>query len=385
MVSMLASITDRTFSHTNVHALLNSGEKFDVVIVEQFANDAMKIFAHHFNAPLIVFSSIGPNDWVNKIVGNPSPSSYIPHMTLYCSSNMTFFPKIDELTDLLYVFPKHSQLLKKHFPYSPDFYEVYYNTSLVLLNSHESMYGSVPLVPSMIEIGGFHVAPPKKLPKDLQDYLDNASEGIVFSKLKEKVLWKWEDDVLPGQPPNVKLGKWFPQQDILAHPNVKVFITHGGLLSTTETVYHGVPILAIPVFADQHHNAATAVRNGYALSLAYHDPKFSEENLLHMLKELLYNPTYRDNVKQRSELFHDRPQKPMDAAVYWVEYVVRNKGASHLRVAGVGMPWYKYHLVDVIAFLAGVTISTVLLLCFGIRWLLCRRSPSAKKNKLKQN
>lgn len=37
----------------------------------------------------------------------------------------------------------------------------------------------------------------------------------AFSKRKEKVLWKWEDDVLPGQPPNVKLGKWLPQQDIL--------------------------------------------------------------------------------------------------------------------------------------------------------------------------
>ncbi|KAJ8954684.1 hypothetical protein NQ318_011376 [Aromia moschata] len=91
--SMLASITDRTFGHTNVQALLNSGEKFDVVIVEQFVNDTMKIFAHHFNAPLIIFSSIGPNNWLNRIVGNPSPSSYIPHMLVGGSSNMTFFPK----------------------------------------------------------------------------------------------------------------------------------------------------------------------------------------------------------------------------------------------------------------------------------------------------
>ena len=37
----------------------------------------------------------------------------------------------------------------------------------------------------------------------------------AFSQLKEKVLWKWETDYLPGKPENVKLGKWLPQTDIL--------------------------------------------------------------------------------------------------------------------------------------------------------------------------
>ena len=37
----------------------------------------------------------------------------------------------------------------------------------------------------------------------------------VFSQLKQRVLWKWETDSLPGQPSNVKLGKWLPQADIL--------------------------------------------------------------------------------------------------------------------------------------------------------------------------
>jgi glucuronosyltransferase len=37
----------------------------------------------------------------------------------------------------------------------------------------------------------------------------------AFSKLKQQVLWKWETDTLPGQPKNLKLGKWLPQSDIL--------------------------------------------------------------------------------------------------------------------------------------------------------------------------
>jgi hypothetical protein len=48
------------------------------------------------------------------------------------------------------------------------------------------------------------------LPVEKRDALLRA-----FSKLKLKVLWKWEEDVLPGQPKNVKLGKWLPQSDLL--------------------------------------------------------------------------------------------------------------------------------------------------------------------------
>jgi glucuronosyltransferase len=37
----------------------------------------------------------------------------------------------------------------------------------------------------------------------------------AFSQLKQRVLWKWETDTLPGQPGNVKVEKWLPQSDIL--------------------------------------------------------------------------------------------------------------------------------------------------------------------------
>ena len=75
--------------------------------------------------------------------------------------------------------------------------------------------------------------------QDLQKFIDEAPDGViyfsmgsgvyssdmpdskikefneVFSKQKQRVLWKWEKDSLPGQPKNVKIGKWFPQSDIL--------------------------------------------------------------------------------------------------------------------------------------------------------------------------
>uniref|UniRef100_V5GK87 UDP-glucuronosyltransferase n=2 Tax=Anoplophora glabripennis TaxID=217634 RepID=V5GK87_ANOGL len=261
----------------------------------------------------------------------------------------------------------------------------------------------------MVQIGGFHIRPPKTLPGDLQKFLDDAKEGVIyfslgsnlrsknlppqkrdafltaFSKLKQRVLWKWEDEDLPGKPPNVKIAKWFPQQDILAHPNVKLFITHCGLLSTTETVFHGVPILAIPVFADQHRNAEIATHSGYALSLPYEDPSFSEVKLSGMLQELLTNPQYTDNIKKRSQLFHDRPLKPMDSAVYWVEYVIRTKGAHHLGVAAVKIPWYIYHSLDVISFITIIFSLSIYVLFISIRKIVICCKSQKPKEKIKLN
>lgn len=72
-----------------------------------------------------------------------------------------------------------------------------------------------------------------------------------FRKLKQKVLWKFEDETLPNLPPNVLVRKWIPQTDVLAHKNVVLFITHGGVFGKQEGIFYGVPMLFIPMFSDQ--------------------------------------------------------------------------------------------------------------------------------------
>lgn len=76
---------------------------------------------------------------------------------------------------------------------------------------------------------------------------------------------------------------------ISAHPNVKAFISHGGLLSTIEATHFGVPILGIPIYGDQFMNIERAVENGYALRINYHE--LNEETLLKNLEEILGNST----------------------------------------------------------------------------------------------
>ena len=319
---MLPKIMEKVLSNEQVQQLIHSEEKFDAVIVEQFLNDGQKALATHFGAPLIVLSTIGGNFWVNTLVGNPAPPAYVPAMNLGYTVPMTFRERlVNTLLTALYevyyhvhVYPSENARIKKYIPNGPDISDVLYNVSIVLMNSHPSTNQPVPYVPNMIDIAGFHIKAPKKLPQDLQEFLDSAKDGVIyfsmgsnlksadflpeqrdavlktFSKLKEKVLWKWEDDVLPGQPKNVKLSKWLPQQDILAHPNVKLFITHGGFLSTSETIYHGVPVLAIPIVGDQKLNAKTAVDNGFGLALSYDE--LTEEKFAQSVHEILTNSKY---------------------------------------------------------------------------------------------
>ena len=69
---------------------------------------------------------------------------------------------------------------------------------------------------------------------------------------------------------------------------MKLFISHGGLLSCTEATYFGVPLLAIPVFGDQYHNAKTINEKGQGIILEYDN--ITESTFTWSLKEILGNP-----------------------------------------------------------------------------------------------
>lgn len=78
----------------------------------------------------------------------------------------------------------------------------------------------------------------------------------------------------------------------------------------------------------------------------------------------------------------------MDVATYWVEYVIRHKGAPHLRVAALDLPWYQYHLLDVIAFLTLVSIISLFISYVIIKKILrkicskiCNKPKVTKKKK----
>nr|CAD7433133.1 unnamed protein product [Timema monikensis] len=71
------------------------------------------------------------------------------------------------------------------------------------------------------------------------------------------------------------------------HPNIRVFISHGGQLSTIESVHCGVPMIVIPVYGDQPVNAGAVAAAGMALRLDYHT--LTKKRLLERLHVVLNN------------------------------------------------------------------------------------------------
>lgn len=55
-------------------------------------------------------------------------------------------------------------------------------------------------------------------------------------------------------------------------------------------------------------------------------------------------------MELKSALMRDQPMKPMDKALYWVEYVLKYNGASHYRSSALDLTWYQYLMIDVFAF-----------------------------------
>ncbi|KAK1788666.1 hypothetical protein P4O66_002487 [Electrophorus voltai] len=179
----------------------------------------------------------------------------------------------------------------------------------------------------------------------------------AFRHIPQKVVWRYTGALPKDVPKNVKLMNWLPQNDLLAHPKAKAFITHGGTHSIYEGICNGVPMVTIPLFGDQADNVQRVVSRGVAETVNIFD--LTSEKLLVALRKVINDKSYKEKMMKLSVIHRDRPIKPLDLAVYWTEYVMRHKGAAHLRSAANELNWIQYHSLDVIGFLLLVLVTVV--------------------------
>lgn len=387
--------TEISLKSPEVQKFLQKDNQYDLVISELFFQEATYMLAHKYNAPLILVTTYGNCMKHNMLVRNPLQLASVLPEFIKVEEPSSFWGRLRSLYFTCYDYVwwrywylnKQAELAKKYIPNlkepMPSLIEMQRNASLVLVNSHFTFDGPMALLPNIIEVGGLHFKESTKpLPKDLQKAMDSAKHGVVymnfgsnvrsselskekkdaflkvFGQLKQTVLWKWEEDDLPNKPDNVIIKKWMPQKDILSHPNVKVFIAHGGLIGMQEAIYHGVPVLGVPIYGDQYNNLLTAKQQGFGNILDYHD--INEQNIAALLHDMLKDRSYKDKAEEISRRFLDRPVSALDTAMFWIEYVIRHKGAEFIKNPAARLSWIEYNMLDVYAFVLAIAAAAVL-------------------------
>lgn len=145
-------------------------------------------------------------------------------------------------------------------------------------------------------------------------------------------------------------------------------MSHGGLIGTQEAVFHGVPLLGVPIYADQYNNLLQAEELGFAKIQLYHD--INEETLRNNLHEMLDNDSYKKKAEEISRRFKDRPMTPLDTAMFWIEYVIRNKGADFMKNPALKLSWIESNMLDVYGFLLLIVIVTASVIFYTLKAIL---------------
>ena len=124
-------------------------------------------------------------------------------------------------------------------------------------------------------------------------------------------------DALPEPPDNVRVERWVPQQDVLGHAAAAV--VHGGSGSTLGAIAAGVPLVVVPLFADQPQNARRVAEVGAGLAVEpdRQDPDAAVEPLREAVRAVLDEPAYGEHARTLADELRAEPR--VDEAVRMFE------------------------------------------------------------------
>ena len=128
-----------------------------------------------------------------------------------------------------------------------------------------------------------------------------------------------EDGRFASVPTNVSVLPWVPQAELLRHASL--FVTHGGFNSTKEALSQGVPLVVLPLGADQFYTAERIEAHGLGVAVGsdVRDPA----TLRASARQVLDDPAYRDRATAFAAQMAALP--PLSEAVGLLERLVRDR------------------------------------------------------------
>ncbi|CAG7716503.1 unnamed protein product [Allacma fusca] len=364
--------------------------EFDLLIINSLHNECAYGLAYKYSAPFMLFGTSSVFLWQPDTYGFFPETSWIPDVTMKISLPLAFLQRVHNTLHPIYWyvtrhwndFPEMDKILREALEIKrmPPLEELEKNTSLILQNNHYSIEFARTLPPLFVSVAGLHIQEPGKrepLPKEVEQFVEESEEegfmyisfgplvnissmsdtfqNVLYDVLGSfniRFVWSWNEPRPEKMPSNVMTTPWVPQQTILAHPKIKGFISHAGLLSVQESVANGVPLVVLPVFMEQDYNAEKVERQGYGIRVEI--ARLKREGLSDAISNILNEPKYTEKALEMSKLFLDRPMKPLETAVWWTEYVLRHKGSVNLTPWSQSQNWFQRRTLDVYGFLLSI-------------------------------
>ena len=201
----------------------------------------------------------------------------------------------------------------------------------------------------------------------------NTSAVSTTSAPLFRVVWvtnrALHESVLASLPSLVRVEKWAAQIAVLAHPAVRLFLSHCGSSSVHESVAAGLPVLGLPCFGDQPLNAIMLQDKGAALVI---DKKvrLSSADLCSKIQTLIFDPQYQTAANRAQMTYHlSRDTDKRGADIIERAALV---GTDHLRPyrERAEVPLYIRYNLDVYLLGLLVLAAVVAALYYGVRAII---------------
>ncbi|XP_068142770.1 UDP-glucosyltransferase 2 [Drosophila tropicalis] len=264
------------------------------------------------------------------------------------------------------------------------------SVQLMLLNTHPVLDYVQNLPPNIIEVGGLHISSTTEaMPEYIEEFMEQYLDCIIYINLRYidlmnglgpdaviqmiksypdcGFIWNAHNLAqLPEKLPNLLMCDNINQHNILAQFQIKAFLNHGDSFSLQDAIYYAVPLIVLPLILEEFNNAQRIRER--ALGVVLNPSEFTLDSFVKPLKSVLNDATYTDALYQSQIKFRNRPQSPVELAIWHAEQLISEPHMyKYLAQPDTfGQNYFVNHSLDVLTLPFFLLITFVLNLMFLI-------------------
>uniref|UniRef100_A0A0N4Z9H4 glucuronosyltransferase n=1 Tax=Parastrongyloides trichosuri TaxID=131310 RepID=A0A0N4Z9H4_PARTI len=368
-------------------------EHFDLGISEFFAPCGLGVLKYFNVKNTITVSSGSYFDCDLNAFGITQPVSQLPTVVAPFPQKMNLMERIINFFTLMALkriqsnsIEMGNKLFDRIYPEGQvDLYKLFQETSFYIVNSDPIINYGAPLVPKVLQLGGFLIPEVKNLSQEMEELLGRRSKNVIISfgsiakssmmtdKMKHNLvrlfedyphitfLWKYDEDrpEFLNRIENVVTFKWLPQIDLLADDRISLFVTHGGMNSMLEASKFGVPMLDIPLFGDQPRNAKVVEELKLGRLISKFDFNDNYDLLKKVFDDLINNEIYMKTTKKTSAMINKRPYNPRQTFIKYVEFASEFGNVPNFSIPNSDIPLWQFYYLDVFGIIGFIIVILV--------------------------